>query len=188
MFNLCYSDETGVPKIVFTNIECTFRKCGIYSYLIFCETDKNKNMINNYVKFINQLKEELLSWIDELEEDEIFDLGKNFMRFKIRTDDNLVYNQNINIPVCVISLSSVVKNGNIYYPNFRLQKCFYECESFYKIGKTRMQTIPLSYIRSSSSCNFDFVYRLKTMLCDELKYLRFYRFMTAILKDQRLKN
>ena len=68
-------------------------------------------MINNYIKIIDQLKEELLPWVDELEEDEIFNLGKNFMRFKFRTDDNLVYNKKINIPVCVMSLSSVVKKG-----------------------------------------------------------------------------
>ena len=35
IFNLSYSDETGVPHIVFNNIECIFRKCGIYSYLVF---------------------------------------------------------------------------------------------------------------------------------------------------------
>ena len=34
----------------------------------------------------------------------------------------------INIPVCVISLRSVVKKGNVYYPQFRLQKCFYESD------------------------------------------------------------
>ena len=56
LFNLCYSDESGVPHIVFNNIECIFRKCGIYSYLIFCESDKNKDMINNYVKIIDQIK------------------------------------------------------------------------------------------------------------------------------------
>ena len=130
VFNLCYSDETGVPHIVFNNIEYIFRKCGIYSYLIFCETDKNKDMINNYVKIIDQLKEELLSWIDELEEEEILNLGKDFMWFKFTMDDKLVYNKKIKIPVCAISLSSVVKKGCVYYPNFRLHKCFYEYESF----------------------------------------------------------
>ena len=34
----------------------------------------------------------------------------NLGRFKFRTDDNLLYNKTINIPVCVISLSSVIKN------------------------------------------------------------------------------
>ena len=39
----------------------------------------------------------------------------------------------INVPVCVISLSSVIKKENIHYPIFRLQKRFYENESFKKI-------------------------------------------------------
>ena len=38
----------------------------------------------------------------------------------------------INIPVCTISLSSVIKKENIHYPIFKLQKCFYENESFFK--------------------------------------------------------
>ena len=38
LFNLCYSDKNGVSNIVFNNIECIFRKSGIYSYLIFCES------------------------------------------------------------------------------------------------------------------------------------------------------
>ena len=77
-----------------------------------------------------QLEEELLSWINEEEKDDLFILGKDFMRFRFRTDDNLVYNKKINIPVCVISLSSIIKRRCIYYPQFRLQKCFYESESF----------------------------------------------------------
>ena len=41
-------------------------------------------------------------------------MGKDFMRFKFKTDDNLVYSQKINIPVCVISLSNVIKKGDIF--------------------------------------------------------------------------
>ena len=78
---------------------------------------------------IDQLKEEILCWTDE--ENDLFIIGKDFMRFRFRTDDNLVYNEKINIPVCVISLSCVIKRGNIYYPLFKLQDCFYEsCSSF----------------------------------------------------------
>ena len=48
------------------------------------------------------------------------------MRFRFKADDKLVYNKKINIPVCVISLSSIVKTGDVYYPQFKLQECFYE--------------------------------------------------------------
>ena len=126
VFNLCYYDEPAVPHVAFNDAECIFRKSGIYSYLVFCENHKNKDMINNYVKIIDQLKEEIIYLINESEKDDSFRLGDNFMRFKFKTDDSLPYNQKINIPVCVISLSSVIKKGNTYYPNFRSQKCFYE--------------------------------------------------------------
>ena len=68
-FNLCYPDENGVPHIVFNNIQCIFRKSGIYSYLIFGENAKNKDMINNYFKTIDQIRDEITYWIDELEKD-----------------------------------------------------------------------------------------------------------------------
>ena len=42
LFNIAYCSEDSVPHIVFNNIECIFRKSGIYSYLIFCESDKKK--------------------------------------------------------------------------------------------------------------------------------------------------
>ena len=43
------------------------------------------------------------------------------MRFRFRTDDKLVYNKKINIPVCVILISSVIKKGDIYYSQIKLQ-------------------------------------------------------------------
>ena len=48
------------------------------------------------------------------------------MRFKFKTDDNLGYNKKFNVPVCVISVSSVIKKDDWYYPQIRLQECFYE--------------------------------------------------------------
>ena len=81
-------------------------------------------MINNYLKIIDQVKEEIISWIDE----EDFTFNDDFLKFKFRTDDNLVYNEIINIPICVISLSSVNKRKNNYYPNFKLKSYFYESE------------------------------------------------------------
>ena len=132
LFNLCYCGEPAVPHIVFNNIECIFRKSGIYSYLIFCENSKNKNMINNYINIIDLLTGEITYLIDELEEDVSFKLMTDVMKFKFRADHNLPYNKKINIPLYVISLSSIIKRKDIYHANFRLQKCFYEIENFLK--------------------------------------------------------
>ena len=83
-------------------------------------------MINNYASLVDKIKEEILSWIIGFEGEELFIMGKDFMRFRFKTNDKLVYNREINIPVCVVSLSSVIKKGDIYYPLFKLQKAFYE--------------------------------------------------------------
>ena len=63
-------------------------------------------MTSNYGKIIKQLEDEIFSFIDEFE-DEKFIFDGNFMRFRFKTDDNLVCNKKISIPVCVISLSSI---------------------------------------------------------------------------------
>ena len=57
-------------------------------------------------------------------------MGKDFTRFKFKTDDNFPYNQKINVPVCVISISGLLKEGNWYYPQTELQDCFYENDYF----------------------------------------------------------
>ena len=72
-------------------------------------------MLDDYVKVIDGIKEEVLSFIDEFE-DEIFIIGKDCMRFKFKTNDKLPYNQKINVPVCVVSMGSVIRKSDWYYP------------------------------------------------------------------------
>ena len=65
-------------------------------------------MINIYLKIIKQLYYEIFSFIDKFD-DKIFYFDGDSTKFKFKTDDNLVYDEKINIPVCVISLGSVIK-------------------------------------------------------------------------------
>ena len=66
-----------------------------------------------------------MSLIDEFENEE-FVFNGNSLGFKFKTDDNLVYDEKINTPVCVISLSSVIKEKWVHFPIFKSQKCLYE--------------------------------------------------------------
>ena len=126
MFDISCCKENNTPHIVFNDIECIFRKSGVFSYLIFCESDKSKNMLDKYVRVIDEIKGEMLFII----EDDFFVMGKYFMRFRFKTNDNLPYNQKINVRVCVISISNVFKKRNWYYPRVKLQYCFYESDYF----------------------------------------------------------
>ena len=88
-------------------------------------------MLDKYVKIIGQIKEKILFIVDDLDEDEDteFIMGKDFMKFRFKTDDNLPYYQKINVKVCVISISSVIKKGTWCYPQIELQDCFYESDN-----------------------------------------------------------
>ena len=60
MFDVSYCQENNTPHAVSNNIECVFKKSGIFSYLVFGETEKNKEMLDKYVKIIDEIKEEIL--------------------------------------------------------------------------------------------------------------------------------
>ena len=84
IYNLCYSDKTGIPHIIFNNIDCYFKKDGNSNFLVFCNNDKNKAMINNYVAII---------------------FLKNFlvlMNLKIKTLFLLVILQDLNLKLMII--------------------------------------------------------------------------------------
>ena len=48
------------------------------------------------------------------------------MRIKLKTNDDLVFNEMMNIPACVIVVSSVFKENDGYYPKNTLHDCFDE--------------------------------------------------------------
>ena len=62
-------------------------------------------------------------------EDDVFVMGKDFMRIKIETDDVLSYKKQINVPVCVIVMSSI-KEHEAYYPQITLHDCSYDYEDY----------------------------------------------------------
>ena len=55
-------------------------------------------MLDNYTKIIDEIKDRILF----ITKDDLFVMGRNFTRFKFKTNDNLPYNIKINVPVCVI--------------------------------------------------------------------------------------
>ena len=40
VYNLCYFNKTGVPHIVFNNIDCYFIKSVTSNFLVFCDNDR----------------------------------------------------------------------------------------------------------------------------------------------------
>ena len=66
LYNLCYYDKIGVPHIVFNNTDCHFFKKTDYTSLIFCDINKNKNIMDIYFKIIKQIGYEVFSLLMSL--------------------------------------------------------------------------------------------------------------------------
>ena len=91
-------------------------------------------MISNYVEIIRHLEDEIFSYNDEFEDENII-FGGDSAKFKLKTDHNLVFDEKINIPVCVISLSSVIKKkwilcSTLNYKNVCMKVFFKKCKPF----------------------------------------------------------
>ena len=59
-------------------------------------------------------------------DDDVFIMVKDFMRIKIKTNDVLPYNEQINVPVCVTAISSIFEENEVYYPQIALHVCSYD--------------------------------------------------------------
>ena len=70
-------------------------KINIYSLL---QQKKSRIMLENYTEVLDEIKEKIKLITGE----KIFRYSKDFMRMKLKTSDNLPYNEMINIPVCVL--------------------------------------------------------------------------------------
>ena len=50
------------------------------------------------------------------------------MKIRFKTNDDLPLNKIINIPVCVVTVSSIFKQDNEYHPQVLFHDFFYEYE------------------------------------------------------------
>ena len=108
--------------LVFNDLDVMFRKSGKYKYLIFSSTEKkNRTMLENYTELFDKIAEQ-----NGLKSDDKVRYHEDIMRIKFKTNDDLTLNRIINIPVCVIVVSSIFFEDGDYYPQISLHDYFYE--------------------------------------------------------------
>ena len=81
-------------------------------------------MLENYTELWNEIKEQ----IDLITGDKVTEYSKDFLKIRYKTNDDLPLSKIINIPVCVVIVSSIFKEDNEYHPQVSLHDCFYEYE------------------------------------------------------------
>ena len=107
--------------LVFNDLDAVFRKSGENRYLIFSSTVKEKVMLENYTELFDEIAEEI-----DLMSGDKGKYHRDIMRIKFKTNNDLTFNEIINIPVCVIVGSSIFFEDGDYYPQISLHYCFYE--------------------------------------------------------------
>ena len=104
--------------LVFNNLDGVFQRSGENKHLIFSSAGKNRITLENYTELFDEIAEQIELMTAEY--------SKDIMEIKFKTSDDLPFGEKINIPVCVIIVSSIFKEINEYHPQVLLNDCFYE--------------------------------------------------------------
>ena len=94
-------------------------------YLVFASAEKNKKALENYTELLDEVKDQ----IKTISGDNPIEYGKDFIKARFESNNDLPLGKILNIPVCIIVVKSVFQRGNNYYPQVLLYECLYEYES-----------------------------------------------------------
>ena len=92
--------------------------------MIFASTDKNKEALENFTELWDEIKYQ----IKMIGGNKPIEYGKDFMKIRFESDDDLPLGKILSIPVCIIIVGSVFQENNNYYPQVHLHEYLYEHE------------------------------------------------------------
>ena len=90
-------------------------------YLII--SSENADIMQKYEKVFDGIKE-IIKKVNDYSQPINYD--DNYMKFKFNTDDNIPLNKIIYLPTIIITLRSVTKKDDKYYPQRFLDNCLHE--------------------------------------------------------------
>ena len=96
--------------LVFNDLDAMFEESDQNKYLIFSSTEKNRIMLENYLNIFDNIAEQI-----ELMIDDNIQHNKDLLKIKFKANDGLPFNEEINIPICGINVSSIFKQDDEYY-------------------------------------------------------------------------
>ena len=91
-------------------------------YLVFDSTDENKEIFKKYPELWDRIKNE----IESISGGKKGKHGKDFMKIKFNTNDNLLLNKPLNLCLLTIIVRSIFEEDGKFYPQLYLGDCLYE--------------------------------------------------------------
>ena len=112
--------------LVFNNLDGYFLCVdNEIKYLAFAPTEKNNEMLENYKKLWDKVKEEIRTIKGGSKP---FEYEKDYMKCRFESDCGLPMGKIVNIPLCVIIARSVFEESGKFYPQVYLERCYLEYE------------------------------------------------------------
>ena len=109
--------------LIFNNVN-SYIEYNPIEYWVFPFTDKNREALENYAELWDEIKDQ----IETINGDNLIEYGKNFMKARFESNDDVPLNKILSIPVCIIIVNSVFQEDRNYYPQILLYECLYEYE------------------------------------------------------------
>ena len=91
-------------------------------HLTFGCTDKNKKVLENYTKLLDEIKYH----IQTINTGKSGEYEKDYMKIKFNLDDNLSLNKKLKLCVLTIFVRHAFEEDGMYYPQVFLDECLYE--------------------------------------------------------------
>ena len=91
-------------------------------YLSFASTDNNKEVLKKYIKLWDEIKYH----IQTINDDKFCEYGKDYMKIKFYSDDNLPLNKILKFSVLTIIIRHVFEKDGKCYPHIFLDYCLYK--------------------------------------------------------------
>ena len=105
------------------HIECnSVQKNNGNKYLVFDSTDENKEVLRKYAELWDRIKNE----IETINGYKKGEYGKDFMKIKLNTDDNLPLNTSLKLHQLTIIVRCIFKEDSKFYPQLYLDDRLYE--------------------------------------------------------------
>ena len=91
-------------------------------YLVFDSTDENKEIFKKYPELWDRIKNE----IESISGGKKGKHGKDFMKIKFNTNDNLLLNKPLNLYLLTIIVRCIFEEDGKFYQQLYLGDCLYE--------------------------------------------------------------
>ena len=113
--------------LVITEVDGHIEEKNENSYLIFNSANKNKEVLKKYTKLWNGIKNEIekINWSKEGEHSSA-EHGKDFMKIKFDTYDNLLLNKTVKLHNVTIGIWFIFEENGKFYPQIYLDVYLYE--------------------------------------------------------------